>query len=456
MRNRSDRLSAGGIPHAATPTATPRWPRALICMLALCALAAAPSMAGAAPPDPGGGAATLDIIPDGNGMVTVSPAPAGAAACTGSPDELGHCAYDVAPGEDVTLTAVPNAEPPEVEPKTSFAGWSDARCPGTRPCTLRIDSDWQSVTALFSPQRVKVKSRGPGTVTTAGGEACESKQEGRRRFLDCGRFPILSRVTLRANPSEPTDPLGPPVIATWEPSLCEPPAPMKGDLLCTVSVYGPTEGTVGFDDEPGGDVKPAISVHFRVRKQGSGAGTVRSESLDCGRQCALDGHFGDRETLVADPAPGSTFTGWRGMCSSAPRCALAVGPVTSVVAIFDDAATAKGGSGASDPEPGARREPSRTSAPFVARLRRIAVTGHGRHRSVLMRVRVNAPATVAAVLRRGRHRVAGGLWRVRAGTPLLRLRVPARARSGRSRLALSVRDAAGHTTHVKRRVWLPR
>jgi hypothetical protein len=92
----------------------------------------------------------------------------------------------------------------------------------------------------------------------------------------------------------------------------------------------------------------------------------------------------------------------------------------------------------------------------VARLRRIAVTGHGRHRSVLMRVRVNAAATVAAVLRRGRHRVAGGLWRVRVGTPLLRLRVPARARSGRSRLAVSVRDAAGHTTHVKRWVWLPR
>jgi hypothetical protein len=458
MRSRSDRRSARALALGAALTATPRRLRLLVCALALCALVALPGVAAAAPADPGADAptATLDVVPDGNGMVTVSPARAGAATCAGSPDELGLCAYDVAPGEEVTLTAAPNVEPPDVDPKTTFAGWSDARCPGTGPCTLRVDSDGQSVTALFSPQRVKVKSRGPGTVTTAAGGSCVPKQDGRRRFLDCGRFPVMSQVTLQANPSQPTEPSGPPVIATWEPSLCESPAPKKGDLLCTLSVYGPTEGKVGFDDEPGGDVSPTISVIFRVLKQGSGAGTIRSESLDCGRQCALDAHFGDRETLVAEAAPGSTFTGWRGVCSQAPRCSVAVGPVTTVVAVFDDSDTAKGGSHASDTEPGVRRDPSRRNAPFVARLKRIAVIGHGRHRRVLMHVRVNGPATVRAVLRRGRHRVAGRRWRVTDGTRLLRLRVPARARSGRYQLALSVRDDAGHATHVKRRVRLPR
>jgi hypothetical protein len=443
MRNRSDRPSARAFALAAMPTARPRQLRLLICVLALLAPVAAPGVAGAAPPDPAAGALTakLDVVPDGDGTVTIDPAPAGAVACTGSPDELRDCAYDVEPGAEVTLTATPTGS------GVTLWGWSDARCPGTGSCTLPIDSDWQSVTALFSPQRVKVRSVGPGTVTTAAGAECQPTQEGRRRFLDCGRFEINTQVTLRANPS------GPAVVPTWEGSLCDAPAPKRGDTLCTLSVYGVTWGSVGFDDEPGGDFSPTIKASFRVLKQGSGSGTVRSDSLDCGRRCAIEQYFGQRETLVADPAPDSTFMGWHGVCSTAPRCSLAIGPVTTVVAVFDDADTTKGGS--PDPEPGAHEERP-GSPPFAARLRRVAVTGHGRHRRVLMRVQVNAPATVRAVLRRGRDRVAGGRWRVRVGTPLLRLRVPQRARSGRYWLALSVRDAAGHAAHVTRRVWLPR
>jgi Divergent InlB B-repeat domain len=451
MRNRSARAASCTTPlRAASPTADPRrLRRSLLCALALCALAAAPATAGADP------TATLDVVPDGNGTVTISPAPAAAAAtCVGSPDKLVHCAYEAEAGDEVTLTAAPNVEPPEVEPPTAFVGWSDARCPGTGPCTVPVDSDAQTVTALFSPQRVTVKSVGPGTVTTPGGAACEPKVEGRRRFLDCGRFPILSEVPLQANP------LGPAVIVTWEPALCQAPQPVKGDLVCAVSVLGPTEGRVGFDDEPGGDLNPTISVSFRVFKQGDGSGTVRSASLDCGRRCAIDGHFGDRETLVADPAPGSAFAGWRGVCSSAPRCSFAVGPVTSAVAVFESSATAKDepGRGPSHRAPDTRAAPTPrpAGAPFVARLKRVAVTGHGRHRRVLMRLQLNAPATVRAALRRGRHRAAGGRWRMRGGTPLVRLRVPARARPGHYRLAVSIRDAAGHATRVSRRVWLPR
>jgi hypothetical protein len=420
--------------------------RPLLCALALCALAAAPATAAADPPD-----ATLTVVPDGNGTVTVAPAPAGSPACVGTPDKLVPCAYAVAAGETVTLTAAPNAEPPEVQPPTTFVGWSDARCPGTGPCTLPVDGDAQTVTALFSPQRVTVRSVGPGAVTTPAG-ACDPTVEGRRRFLDCGRFPILSEVPLQANP------LGPAVIATWEPALCQAPQPVKGDLVCTVSVLGPTEGRVGFDDEPGGDLNPTISVSFRVFKQGDGSGTVRSASLDCGRRCAIDGHFGDRETLVADPEPGSTFDGWRGVCARAPRCSFAVGPVTSAVAVFERTGTAQAVPGPSRrvPETRATPAPAPRSAPFVARLKRVAVIGHGRHRRVMMRLQLTAPATVRATLRRGRHRVAAGRWRVRGGAPLVRLRVPARARAGHYRLALSLRDAAGRTTRVVRRVWLSR
>lgn len=460
MRNCSDRSSAAGMPRAATSTATPRWARFLIGALAICALGVAPGVAGATRSAPGADAATakLGVVPNGEGTVALDPTPAGKEACVGtpdelqywgSPDELQYCEYDYDRGQEVTMTAVSNVA------GTTFVGWSDARCPGTGPCTLRMDTDWQSVTALFSEQRVKVAFGGPGmgTVTTQDGRVCPPGPEGQRPwFFDCGRFPLMSQVTLRANPSG-----SPPSIPTWEGSLCDPPAPKKGEELCTLTVYGVRWGSVSFDDDPGGDFSPTVSVHFRVLKQGSGSGTVRSESIDCGRRCAVEKFFGDRETLVADAAPGSTFEGWRRGCSSAPRCSLAVGPVTTVVAIFDESATDKsGGSSGTEPAPGAYRRPSRTSAPFVARLKRIAVTGRGRHRSVLMRVQVNAPARVRAVLWRGRHRVAGRLWRVNAGTPLLRLRVPTGARPGRYQLRLTLRDASGHVTHVGRRVRLSR
>jgi hypothetical protein len=457
MRHRSRRPSAGGLPRGATPTAAPRRLRLLICVLALLALAASPGLARAAPPD--AATAKLGVVPDGEGTVALDPTPAGAVACAGTPDEpqywgsadeLKYCGYDYDRGQAVTLTAVPNA------PGISFVGWSDARCPGTGQCTLRMDADSQSVTALFSPQHVKVAFGGPGTVSTAAGDVCRPEPESDPWLFDCGSFPVMSQVTLRANPG--TNPAGQLAVPNWDALLCDPPAPKKRDALCTISVHGATWGSVGFDDDPGGDFRPAISVKFRIFKQGSGSGTVRSQSLDCGRICALERHFGERETLVADPAPGSTFGGWRGMCSTSPRCSLAVGPVTTVVAVFDQSETAKGGSRDSSPAPAipaARRERSRAHARFVARLKRIAVTGHGRHRKVLMRVQINAPATIRAVLGRGRHRVAGQRWRVSGGTPLLRLRVPARARPGGYRLVLSLRDAAGHATHVKRRVSLP-
>jgi hypothetical protein len=454
MPNRSERPSAGGISRAATSTAAPRPLRLLICALAICALGAAPGVAGAAPSALSADAATvkLGVVPNGEGTVTLDPLPAGTDACVGSPDtleswgspdELMYCEYEYDRGQEVTLTAVSDAA------GIDFVGWSDARCAGTGPsCTLRMDADLQSVTALYTPQRVKVAfgGRGTGTVTTQDGRVCTPGPEGQDPwFFNCGTFPLMSQVTLRAS--------GRDVTPTWAGALCEPPAPKEGEELCTLSVYGVRWGSVGFDDKPGGDFSPTVHVYFRVLKQGSGSGTVRSRSIDCGRRCSLDDlFFGDRETLVADAAPGSTFEGWRGACSSAPRCSLAVGPVTTVVAVFD----ASGDGGSSHPAPEADPRPSRTSARFIARLKRTAVIGRGRHRSILMRVQVNAPSSVRAVLRRGRHRVAGRRWRVHAGTPLLRLRVPARARPGRYRLRLTLRDGSGHVTHVGRRVRLPR
>jgi hypothetical protein len=419
----------------------------LVGAIVICALGASASAAHPEPPTAASGAGTvaLDVVPNGNGTVSRDPAPAGEAACTGSAEELRKCSFEYARGEQVTLTAEPNAA------GVRFLGWSDQRCPGSGPCVLPMDADRQSVSALFTPQRIRVAYAGRGTISTVEHGPClAAPPPDDVWLLECGEFDALSHVTLHAEPEDSSKP------PQWNATSCEPPAPKRGDPDCTVTVNSVTWANVIFGGTPGGDMNPTVTVYFRVVKGGSGSGTVRSESLDCGSACAVERRFGRRETLVADAAPGSSFAGWRGGCSTAPTCSLAVGPVTTVVAVFD----AEGRSTRSEPSqsrtPDSQR--SRPGTRFVGRLRRIAVTGHGRHRRVLMRVRVNARAVATASLRRGRGRahVASQRWGIGAGSPLLRMRVPARARPGVHRLTLSLRDGDGHATRITRRVRLPR
>jgi len=416
--------------------------RALVGVLAIVIVAAAAAPARAAPLGTGLARATaaLDVIPNGDGTVTPDPVPTGAeATCVGSPDEgladvAKHCTYDYAPGQQVVLRATANAA------GVSFAGWSDERCPQTSVCTLPIDDARQSVVALFSPQRVLVRFDDPGgagTVSTGSG-ACTRVDA--TAIFDCGTAPILSQVTLVA---------GGPDAATWDGTRCDPPEPGPvTQSTCTVSVYRLTWASVGFGVDPPAGIPPAISVRFRIIKRGSGSGTVRSQHVDCGGSCTVDEDFGTQERLAADAASGSSFTGWRGACANAPSCSLAVGPVTAVVALFDAAAPSK------PTTPGSG--PSRSRPRFVAGARRIVVSGHGRHRRILMRLRLNARAAVRATLSRKHRRVAARRWRVAPGTPLLRLRVPARAPRGSYVLALSFRSDDGQTSHVKRRLRVPR
>jgi hypothetical protein len=368
-------------------------------------------------------AAELDVIVDGRGSVSVSPSsPAG--ACLG--ERLPCTRYAYAPGQNVTLTATEDSR---------FVGWSDPRCPAALTCTLPMDADRQSVAARFQKHHVLVSVAGDGTVKTNGVECPPASNAD---ALDCGEFDLLDHVTIEATPNDSQ------TTTTWgDVTLCEPPS---SATTCTVIVDSLVWLQVGFGEAPPG-IPPAINVAFRIIKRGNGSGTVTGGEVNCGNDCVDDKNFGDRETYVAAPDRGSTFSGWRGACSTAPTCSLAVGPVTAVIATFDASATSNPGT-----TPGSG--PSGTH--FVARMRRVAVSGHGRHRTIFIRLQVNAPATVRAVLSRGHRRVASRRWRVAAGTPLLRMRVPARARRGVYRLALTVRDHAGHTSHVARRVRLPR
>ncbi|MEA2255329.1 MAG: trimeric autotransporter adhesin [Solirubrobacteraceae bacterium] len=407
-------------------------------------------LAGAGP----AAAAQLDVVADGRGAVTIDPVPAplpGVAGVDCAAVERGtaagpaHCSGTVDPGQAVTFTATADVGADASGTISTFASWSDPRCPPAPSCTLVMDDPHQAVVAVFSPQRVLVKTAGVGTVTTTAGVACGTADpaDGFAPALTCGDYPPGTEVTLVADGA----------AARWDPDVCDGPpgTTADGKPTCTVTTSVTRWTHASFDGQPFDTGNPPqIVVHFRVVKQGTGSGTVRSGGpLDCGGTCSVDEAFGRRESLVAQPAPGSTFTQWRGACSTAPDCSLAVGPVTALGAVFDVAATP------GQPASGSGGQPS-GAAPFAARVQRVAVRGRGRHRTVLIRIEVNARATVRATLDRGRRRVAARRWSVAAGQPLLRLRVPRRARPGAYRLTVSIRDAAGHGTRTTSRVRLGR
>jgi hypothetical protein len=415
-------------------------------------------------------AATLQVFAVGQGEVTVT-APAASLGetpprtCKGrlglvAPVDYG-CTFDVLTGRSVTLTAIPDAAT-----GTTFGAWSDERCPTGPVCTLVLDAGWQSVSALFSPQMLHVRlgsgsglqMSGAGTVTSSPpGIRCEILEGGSQ---DCkALFPLFADLELLAAGAQP-------VRWSWGFGL-EPDCDSVVVNTCHVTMDSGRFIGVGFGSPPPSrDAQPGaeIFVAFRVRRDGEGSGKVRStpildspKDVDCGRRCTSFHEFGDRLSLVADPDPGSRFVRWRGACSSQPTCRLAVGPVTRVAAVFRENAVARQPDGRL-PSHAIRPSdrPSTGQRSFVARLSRIVVRGRGRDRVVVLQLRVNAAAEVRTTLARNRRRVATQHWRIGAGSRVLRWRLPARVRSGRYRIRITVRKAGGPSKRFIRTVRLPR
>jgi hypothetical protein len=400
-------------------------------------------------------ATTLQVVPVGHGSVSIAPAATSAVgdspSCSVSgtsgtrTDLSGACTLTYAAGTTVTLQATGGAADGD-GPGTAFRRWSDEHCPAAGACTLTLGAEAQSVAALFSPQRISVIIAGTGSVTSA-----PPGLSGTPAPADCteassgactGDFdPDLSGpVTLTAAGTTPT----------WlsadarRPVLCD----SLAGSVCSVLPAWPRWVSVGFGGvDPDPAFPPEISVNFRVAKAGTGSGTVRSGSLDCGPRCAIQTTFGARETLTAVPDSGSRFDGWRAACGGAPTCSLAVGPVTSLTAVFER------GAGGATTQPGGRKPPR--SRAFSARVLGLSVRGHGRRRTLSIRVRVNAAATVRARLVRGRRQIASHRWRVRTGFHVLRMRVPTRARPGTYKMRLSI-SGRGRTVRITRSVRLRR
>jgi Divergent InlB B-repeat domain len=400
-------------------------------------------------------AATLEIVPVGRGSVTYSPAAAAATptdpnaapeTCSttetvGNRDSLGSCSLTYAPGTVVALSI--GAAPADGGPPTMFRRWSDDRCGTSNPCRISVGADTTTVAAVFSPQRVTVLHAGTGSVTSnppgldgdVDPAGCNELDGPCTADFDVDAPPVALQAST-GGAWFPGDP-------TRRPLLCDTP---PSGTVCTVTPAWPRWASVAFPPDQADQGFPTeVTVNFRIAKAGSGSGTVRGGPLNCGGQCSFRTTFGASETLSAVPDAGSRFGGWRAACGSAPTCRLAVGPVTSLTAVFERTA----GQG----NDRRRQQPRRRA--FTARLGRVTVRGHGRRRVLSMRIGVNGNATVQARLARGRRQVASHRWRVRAGTRVLRMRVPARARRGAYRLRVTVRGA-GRTLRFSRAVQVPR
>jgi hypothetical protein len=79
-----------------------------------------------------------------------------------------------------------------------------------------------------------------------------------------------------------------------------------------------------------------------VAKAGSGAGAVTSSpaGIDCGADCSEAFETRKTITLRAEPAAGSTFTGWTGACSGTGPCQIRLTAAADVSATFQSSGTA--------------------------------------------------------------------------------------------------------------------
>ncbi|HXW81871.1 MAG TPA: choice-of-anchor Q domain-containing protein, partial [Acidimicrobiales bacterium] len=77
-----------------------------------------------------------------------------------------------------------------------------------------------------------------------------------------------------------------------------------------------------------------VTQTLTVSVAGNGKGKVTGPRISCPGTCVADYATGTAVTLTATPAPGSTFAGWTGRCTTARTCRLEIGAATSVTATF--------------------------------------------------------------------------------------------------------------------------
>jgi hypothetical protein len=233
------------------------------------------------------------------------------------------CYYAVAPGDTVTLS-------PKNTSAATLVNWSVPECPSTDKCTIAIDSQLRNVVATFSPINltVIVEPNNLNGAVTGPGINCPPDCE------DNFDAPPFAEVTLTASSSG---------FKGWNGACLEEGISQE----CTIRLSGDDVVGAWFLGSllPPNIIPPRIPVALQVNKTGDGAGTVTStrsrfrETINCGSGPGCDAFFEQGETarLVADPAAGSTFAGWKtpgNLCPSGVNCSFEVMRVSRLEANF--------------------------------------------------------------------------------------------------------------------------
>jgi hypothetical protein len=245
----------------------------------------------------------LTVTRDGEGFGRVS----------GTGINCGLTCEEVYPGgTSITLTATPLQG-------MQFVEWTGCDAINADQCTVTMD-EFRNVTAVFAflpnTAEIFIARGGPGLeaahiVSNPPGIDCTPQP--------CGvRFLIGESVQLTV-----TD--GSPPAQSW--TGCD----SSAGNGCTVIMRGDESVQVTFNS-------PGV-FGLRVHKPRAGAGTVRSANgeIDCGPDCHNSYPGGTTVTLIAEPSPGSQFTGWSG-CDrlvDTTRCEIDVRVHHDVTALFD-------------------------------------------------------------------------------------------------------------------------
>jgi hypothetical protein len=368
------------------------------------------------------------------------------------------CSFTYSAPRRVRLTAPAQQAGEEFK----FYGWSAAECPsGVNVCELALTGDEPvvSVIPLYDPERILVSVKGGGTVTwpePTGEEECVS---GASNQCSTGNLPAREPVVFTATPTDPSHSIN------WA-FGCE---PVPDNARQCVARPENRELGVGFNGEDP-DRPFEVDVTLRVRKTGSGKGTITSpDGFNCGSGdgCRKLLPFGKLVTLEAVHDDDSRFDGWVGVCGSKPKCSFNAGPVTSVQARFVPAPPPEPTPGPSPgpgpgPDPGPTPEPEPPAPPpagppppplqkLKLRITKLTASRKAGRWRVTARIAANKPVRVRARVGRLRRTWGDRTVNLRAGTSALTVQLKRRARRGRCWFVLVGRTAGGevHTLPVR-------
>jgi hypothetical protein len=125
-----------------------------------------------------------------------------------------------------------------------------------------------------------------------------------------------------------------------------------------------------------GSIQHALTVNVA----GTGSGTVTGSGISCPASCTGDYLAGTPEALTAQPASGSTFSGWSGGgCSGAGACTTTLSSDQAVTATF-----------VTTPPPGHKSPPGKTPPPGTVITR---VKANPKKRSASFRFHATGSAT---------------------------------------------------------------